>query len=355
MAKSTSCTFYDGKSSLPKKIELHLDAEKALLFLETEPNIYSKWELNAVALSKKGTALNLQHGDDPIQNIVVEDPAFIDLLREIQLKSSKQGWYEKLIAKGFALHIAIAVFILGLIGLSYVYFIPWVGEKSVALIPESYDTQMGRLFYEQNLVFADIDTAKTKALNNFAYNLKLNNNKTIKFTVVKSPVVNAYALPDGNVVIYTGIIDKMQDYDELVGLIGHEVSHVNNRHSMKMICRNLSGYLFVSAILGDANGIMATIGDNVNSLQSLSFSREFEHEADADGFKIVTANQVNPKGMSNLFKRLEDPTGGLMPAFLSTHPVTKERITFVDEMIKNQKYPISENPKLKKIFKTLKQ
>ena len=59
----------------------------------------------------------------------------------------------------------------------------------------------------------------------------------------------------------------MKSYEELVALIGHEATHVNHRHGMKLLCRDLSGYLFVSAILGDANGIMAVITDNVNSLQ----------------------------------------------------------------------------------------
>jgi predicted Zn-dependent protease len=122
---------------------------------------------------------------------------------------------------------------------------------------------------------------------------------------------------------------------------------------MKMLCRNLSGYLFVSAILGDVNGIMATIGDNINSLQSLSFSREFEHEADVEGFKIVTKNQVDPDGMSNLFKRLGEEAG-FMPEFLSTHPMTKQRITFFDTMTKGKSFPVKENPKLKTLFKALK-
>lgn len=353
MTKNTSCILYDGKSSLPKKIVLYLNTEKAALFFDTEPGIYNKWELKAVSFSKRGTALNLQHGDDPIQNIIVEDTRFIELLNKTKKESGQQGWYDMLIAKGLALHVAIGLSILGLIILSYVYFIPWVGEKSVALIPESYDTEMGELFSEQNLLFSEVDTTKTKALNEFASELKLNNSKPLKFTVVNSPIVNAYALPDGSIVIYTGILDKMKNYDELVGLIGHEASHVNNRHSMKMLCRNLSGYIFISAILGDANGVMATIGDNVNSLQSLSFSREFEHEADADGFKIVTQNKINPQGMSNLFKRLEDPIG-YVPEFLSTHPITEERISFIDEMIAKQQHQSVENPKLKNLFKLLK-
>jgi predicted Zn-dependent protease len=155
--------------------------------------------------------------------------------------------------------------------------------------------------------------------------------------------------------VFSGILKEMEDYDELVGLLGHEASHVNNRHSMKMLCRSLSGYLFVSVILGDANGIMATIGDNVNNFQSLSFSREFEHQADADGFKILIANKVNPQGMSNLFKRLQQHHSISIPEFLSSHPVTENRIDFINKMIKNQKNQQVTNPQLEKLFAKLKQ
>ena len=148
----------------------------------------------------------------------------------------------------------------------------------------------------------------------------------------------------------------MQNYDELVGLIGHETSHVNNRHAMKMICRNLSGYIFISAVLGDANGVMATIGDNVNTLQSLSFSREFEHEADVDGFKILVNNKINPQGMSNLFKRLQDEEFSIsVPEFLSLHPVTTDRIAFINKMTQSKSYPFQENSKLKNLFDQMKQ
>lgn len=352
MINETSCTFYDGKSSVPQNINLFLDTENAVLFFEPTESQNISWDIKAVSLSKKGAALNIEHGHDPIQNIVVSDLFFIDKLKILK-KDSNNSWYETLLSHGMKIHLAIAASILIIIGLSYVFAIPWAAEKSVALIPEEYDIKLGEMFYNQSLIFNSVDPSKTKALNLFAAQLQLNNTKKLKFTVVNSSIVNAFALPDGNIVVYTGILDSMKNYNELVGLIGHEVSHVNNRHSMKMMCRNLSGYLFVSAILGDVNGMMAIIGDNVNNLQSLSFSREFEHQADADGFKILTQNHVNPQGMSNLFKRLDDNMS-MVPEFLSSHPMTKERIRFIDGLIKAKSFQTTENPRLEILFKTLK-
>jgi Zn-dependent protease with chaperone function len=354
MKDKTIGVFYDGNSSVPQEIELSFDKTTSVFHFVSSNNESLNWRLEAVSFEKKPTALYLQHGNDPIQSIIIKDLAFIQRLNEFRKNNGQLGWYHRLLDLGMTSHILLAIIIMVFIGLSYLYVIPWIAEKSVVLIPEYYDDKLGETFLEQNMLFSSVDTAKTKALNSFAKELKLNNTKKLHFKVVNSDIINAFALPDGTIVVFSGIINTMKDYEELMGLIGHETSHVNNRHGMKMLCRNLSGYLFVSAILGDANGIMATIGDNINSLQSLSFSREFERQADSDGFNLLIKNKINPQGMSNLFKRLQDSNFISIPEFLSSHPVTEERISTIDEMIKAKSFRYKENLRLKKLFLEIK-
>lgn len=351
MAEQLTAIFYDGKSSVPRTVHLYFDKQKGILSFQTE-NQEQLWEIKSVTLTSNKNSLTLQHGKALFQQLVIDDPELIVAI-ETSKRAATTNLYQRLINYGFPLHALVALLILGLIVLSYLYVVPWIGEKSVALIPEEYDNKLGDAFFDQNMMFSSVDTARSKALNQFAQELKLNNTKKLHFTVVTSETVNAFALPNGNIVVYTGILKEMKSYDELVALLGHEVSHVNERHAMKMMCRNLSGYLLISTILGDVNGVMATIGDNINSLQSLSFSRAFEQQADREGFKIVVANKVNPRGVSNLFKRLED-SDFAVPEFLSSHPMTKERIRYIDKMIKTESYQILENPKLKSLFKVIK-
>ncbi len=355
MKKKTIGVFYDGESSVSQEVVLTFDSQKEVFIFENLNNETYTWELAAVTFNKRRALLELQHGNDPVQILKIEDVPFISELTIFRNTNGHLGWYQKMLDLGTKIHLGFAVFIIGFVALCYLYAIPWVGEKSVILIPEEYDDRLGNSAWAGNEYFMDVDSKKTKLLNDFAKQLNLQNTKNLKFTVVKSDEINAFALPDGNIVVFSGILKEMEDYDELVGLLGHEASHVNNRHSMKMLCRSLSGYLFVSVILGDANGIMATIGDNVNSFQSLSFSREFEHQADADGFKILIANKVNPQGMSNLFKRLQQHHSISIPEFLSSHPVTENRIDFINKMIKNQKNQQVTNPQLEKLFAKLKQ
>ncbi|MFI0491811.1 M48 family metallopeptidase [Flavobacterium sp.] len=346
--------FYDGVSSVSQEVTVAFDTEKSIFIFENTHNVIYSWKLADVTFIRTDAVLQFQHGKDPIQSLKIEDSKFIADVAVFRKKNGHIGLYQKLLDLGIKAHISLAIIILGFIGLSYVYVMPWVGEKSVFLIPDSYDDVLGNTFFQQNTFLGKMDPDKTKALNLFAKELKLNNTKKLKFSVINSDIMNAFALPDGSIVVYTGIIDSMEGYDELVGLIGHEVSHVNNRHSMKMLCRNLSGYLFVSTALGDANGVMAVLGNNINTLQSLTFSREFERQADVEGFKIVTLNGVNPKGMTTLFKRLQKENNSAIPEFLSSHPVTADRIKDIEKLIKTKNFQYRKDEKLQLLFQKVK-
>ena len=80
------------------------------------------------------------------------------------------------------------------------------------------------------------------------------------------------------------------------------------------------------------------------------FSREFEREADEDGFAIVTKNNVNPKGMVTLFKRLQEEHSLEVPEFLSTHPITKDRIETIKTLIDSKKVYLRTKYKLEVNF-----
>jgi len=355
MSNQSVGIFFDGKSAIPQPCSMVLDTQKGMLLFETETGYQEQWLLSAVSFENFGNSLQLQkQSADGFAILKITNTTFAAAIQKFRKENNHINWYEKLLASGFKMHLVLAMVIFSLIGLTYFYVIPWVGEKSVALIPESYDDTLSGTFISDNLLFSEAESKKTKALNAFAKDLQLNNKKNLKFIFVEEDIVNAFALPDGTIVVYSGIVNKMKNYDELVALLGHEAAHVNHRHSMKMLCRNLSGYLFISAILGDANGIMATIGDNVNSFQSLSFSREFEQEADREGFAIVIKNKVNPNGMLNLFKRLQNEGNTIIPEFLSSHPVTQQRIATTKALVKTSQYQVKENVKLNQLFQQLK-
>ena len=117
-----------------------------------------------------------------------------------------------------------------------------------------------------------------------------------------------------------------------------------------MLCRNLAGFLFLSVVMSDVNGIMAVIADNANTLRSLSYSRNFEKEADMDGLQMMVANKVDPEGMITLFEHLKSEHKTSVPGFISTHPLTDDRISYINENITSLPHNVQKNEKLEEIF-----
>lgn len=123
------------------------------------------------------------------------------------MKQSKRiDIHARLLNLGLSKITAIAICLLGLIVLTYFYALPPIAEKSAALIPESFDNEIGTMFMDAFLNENNIDTTKTKYLEQFAAELDLKNEKPLRFIVVESKEVNAFAIPNGQIVVFSGIL-----------------------------------------------------------------------------------------------------------------------------------------------------
>jgi predicted Zn-dependent protease len=159
--------------------------------------------------------------------------------------------------------------------------------------------------------------------------------------LVRDPEVNAFALPGGYVGVNLGLIAITGTRDELASVLGHEMSHVTQRH----IARQISGdskrsiVSLAAMVLGllaasrarspDAANAVIT-GSQAAAIQgSLNFSRDVEREADRVGFQVMTAAGYQPSGMATMFEKMDtsmrlNDYGGF--PYLRTHPLTAERI-----------------------------
>ncbi|MDP4239625.1 MAG: M48 family metallopeptidase [Bacteroidota bacterium] len=346
--------YFDGISSKPQEIELWLDKTHAELRFDLPANQTNHWAIGETSFENIGDTLEIRCSNHPLALIKVTDNDFAAEFIAYLKTKGRISFYQRAVKLESKAHVVLAVLILGIVAAVYLAVIPWGAEKAVKLIPHRYDISMGRKLYKQYLNGNSIDTAKTKALNSFARQLRLRNTQKLYFTVINSPTVNALALPDGNVIVFTGLINILNNYDELAGLIGHEVSHINNRHSMKMLCRNLSGRLFISAALSDVNGITTVIGNNVQELQSLSYSRQFERQADEEGTDLMIDNGINPKGMTELFTRLQSSENVAVPVFISSHPITTDRIVYIKRRVNDLPHRYLFDPELERLFRQVK-
>jgi Zn-dependent protease with chaperone function len=211
------------------------------------------------------------------------------------------------------------------------WFIPYLTTKVIDYIPRDQEISIGRQLKQAYLAQEHIDSGNTVLVNKFYHQLNLPTDYPIHITVVKSDVVNAFALPGGEIVIYTALLDKMNKYPELVALIGHEVGHVQHRHSLKDLVKNTSGFLILSWVFQDFGSLSTLLTERVNQLSQLSYSRDAETESDVFGFEVLQNNKCDTEGMVALFETLQEASEGTSkaPEFLQTHPDIENRIAHV--------------------------
>lgn len=158
-----------------------------------------------------------------------------------------------------------------------------------------------------------------------------------QFTALNDPQVNAFALPGGQMFIYTGLLKIVGTEGELAGVMGHEMSHVILRHGTHEASKQQFIALpaaLAGGIAGASRGMLGRlaqmgIGLGANSVL-LKFSRTAETEADALGTHLMAEAGYDPIEMAHLFQKLESASASRTPQFLSDHPNPGNRIEAID-------------------------
>ncbi len=240
------------------------------------------------------------------------------------------------------LFLAIAGFLVA----AYFGLISLLTGVGLKLVSHEKEKELGAMIYQSMSESLRIDSQSSRSLSLFASHLHLSPAYELEFTVVDDKEINAFAIPGGHIVVYKGILKEMKEPEELVALLGHEASHINERHSLRSILRQLSGSVLLSMVFGDLGSIGASIAGQADQLRTLSYSRSLEEDADEKGMEQMISNKVDPKGMVALMDRLQKAeSGNTLPGFLSTHPLTSERKKSALKFI--EKHPVQfETPAL---------
>ncbi len=160
------------------------------------------------------------------------------------------------------------------------------------------------------------------------------------FLIVKNPAINAYAMPGGVIVIYSGLILNTRSESELASVIAHEIAHVSQRHIARMLAERkdnplmtglgvLAGAAVASKSPEAAQAIISgTIATQLHN--QLSFSRQMETEADRTGLRILAGAAFNPQAMPLFMEKLDRRTSDLhgdITQYLRTHPLSIDRLS----------------------------
>jgi predicted Zn-dependent protease len=160
-------------------------------------------------------------------------------------------------------------------------------------------------------------------------------------SLVNSPQVNAFCLPGGKIVVYTGILPVAQTEAGLATVIGHEVAHATARHGAQRVFQNS---LMQTALIGAAYSlsdmdyqkrqtIMGLLGAGAQYGVILPFGRDHETEADQMGLLYMARAGYDPRESIAFWERMSQAGGSQPPEFMSTHPSHGSRVANLKEFL----------------------
>ncbi|WP_341678439.1 M48 family metalloprotease [Niveibacterium sp. SC-1] len=180
-----------------------------------------------------------------------------------------------------------------------------------------------------------------------------NPSQSFRFFVLKDGTINAASMLGGVLVFNTGLFMAADSESELASVMAHEISHTQQRHQARMMAQQRQlGYATIASMLlalvaasagGSSNAALAAAvgGQAVAQAASLSYSRDYEREADRMGVQMLNNAGFDNRGMVTFFERLERATrlvDNNAYAYLRTHPLTTERISDMENRVQQMPF-----------------
>lgn len=245
--------------------------------------------------------------------------------------------------------IAIALVVIGFQFFSAEKFTNEAGRTArVALSPQQ-EKQLGLQSYQQVLQQEDAVTSgpEYERVRTVASRLAQATGAAGKgfdwaVSLVRSPQVNAFCLPGGKIVVYTGILPVAKTEGGLAAVMGHEMAHATSRHGSERLFQQKTTQTLMTGVqfsLGDMSYeqqrmIMGAIGAGAKYGLLMPFSRDHETEADAIGLIYMARAGYDPREAVGFWERMAEASGrGAPPEFMSTHPSHGTRIAQLKELL----------------------
>lgn len=240
----------------------------------------------------------------------------------------------------------LAVFYASWFALSQV---DWMTLFRVNKITKTTEQKLGDLFWdmyhksEKEITTREITDPLDSLLSKICTSNDIDKSK-ISLHVVKNDEINAFALPNRHLVIYTGLIKASENEAEISGVICHELAHMELDHVMKKLVKEVGLSMLISISTGNSGS--ETIKQTIKMLSSSAYDRNLEKEADIKAVDYLLKSQLSPESFANFMFRLASESSKLESnlSWISTHPESKERAEYIIEYMKGK--PAKFNPLL---------
>ena len=326
---SVPAVYYDGRSS--RRHEVTVDVTDGALYVRGT-DFERREPLSALRIGERfGNGPRLLHLPDGAI-LEIRDHAGLSLIMTgTGLKpDAVEFWQESWRIAVAAMAVVVLSAVLG-----YLYGLPIVADVMATRTPDAVTRQLSESTLEaldgRWLEPSSLDPARQAALQSRFEALDFGNGEplpALEFRHGGSLGANAFALPDGTIVVLDELVALVEDDDDLNAVLAHELGHVQHRHGLKMLLQGSVVALTMTAWLGDVSTLLALLPTAV--LQS-RYSRAFETEADDYAMQLLKARHIDPARLATMLERLvqhqkEQHGNTHESGWLSSHPAPDARI-----------------------------
>jgi predicted Zn-dependent protease len=221
--------------------------------------------------------------------------------------------------------------------------IDWVGLFDLERHSRDTEEKLGDLFWEHIGDEGEqiTDSATVAAMDSLIVRLCDANaipREHIKVHVFRADVVNAFAMPGGHLVVNSALIEDCKSPEQLCGVLAHEIAHIELRHVMNKLVREVGTAVLISITTGGSDA--GQVGEVVGSLSSKAFDRDMEREADLTAVEYLTKAQIDPHPFADFLYLTGNGETEEAFEWLSTHPASKERMEYVLEEIGKRQFEV---------------
>ena len=305
-------TWYDGLSALRHAGEAEWDGRDTIA-LQGSGSVLTV-PLNDLTYGEERAGEIVYHrADNADFRLILPADLPAGLTARLPAKQTYGAWIDKLgLGKATAIFAAVSVAAVAL----FMTAPEWLGPR----IPESWERNLG------DAMVGDMGNRLCHTEEGDAALAKLLDavdpaDQKVRAGVANIGMVNAVALPGGQVMLFDGLVQDAETPEELAGVLGHEVGHVRERHVMTALLRQFG----LSILLSGAN---SGVGDTIFGLASMGYSRDAEREADEYARARMAESDISPLGAAQFFERIggdEEGEENSIVGWVSSHPDPRER------------------------------
>jgi Zn-dependent protease with chaperone function len=313
--EALSAWHYDGETGARHDVTLIPTQDGFDLSSSDREPVHYLWR-DLVARAPRGGARVFGLAGHPGWQIGIEGDVPDDIAGRVPSPLRYGGWIDRL---GFGPALATALTLSLSVMAGALSASDWIAVR----IPIGWEQRLGRGMVSELAQSECRGAGGEQAMARLAQRLSAPTDR-IHIRVVRLPLVNAVALPGGEIVVFDGLLQQAESPDELAGVLAHEIGHIVHRDTSQSLVRQLA----LRLVLG---GMGSDMGSGLNMFMSASHSREAEAAADAYAIDVLRRAKISPADTAAFFSRLaagdegEDGRPSAMAAFVSSHPVSIDR------------------------------